>query len=260
ADPGDAMDAGIGMVHQHFMLGPVFTVAENIVRGHEPTRGGLLDIAAARTLVREISARFGFDLDPDALVEDLPVGAQQRVEIIKALSRRAEVLVLDEPTAVLTPQETDELMTIMRQLRDEGTSIVFITHKLREVKAVSDRITVIRRGQVVGEADPSADQAELASLMVGRQVSLAQDKAAAAPSAASPSRCATARCSPSPASRATDRPSWPRRCWAWRPPSTAPRGSKDESSSGAAPSRSSTPVSDSSPRTAPMTPSCPTSP
>ncbi|NMA78761.1 MAG: ABC transporter ATP-binding protein, partial [Actinomycetales bacterium] len=177
SDPGEAMSAGIGMVHQHFMLVPVFTVAENMVLGHEPTKGGLLDLAAARKLVREISARFGFDLDPDALVEDLPVGAQQRVEIIKALSRRAEVLVLDEPTAVLTPHETDELMEIMRQLRDEGTSIVFITHKLREVKAVSDRITVIRRGKVVGEADPSADQAELASLMVGRQVSLAQDKA-----------------------------------------------------------------------------------
>ncbi|MEE1649539.1 ABC transporter ATP-binding protein [Brachybacterium sp. J144] len=181
ADPGEAMAAGIGMVHQHFMLVPVFTVAENLVLGHEPTRGGLLDLPAARRMVREISARFGFDLDPDALVEDLPVGAQQRVEIIKALSRHAEILVLDEPTAVLTPHETDELMTIMRQLRDEGTSIVFITHKLREVKAVSDRITVIRRGKVVGEADPSADQADLASLMVGRQVSLAQEKAPAAP-------------------------------------------------------------------------------
>ncbi|NMA76360.1 MAG: ATP-binding cassette domain-containing protein, partial [Actinomycetales bacterium] len=130
---------------------------------------------------QEISERFGFNVDPDAVIEDLPVGVQQRVEIIKALSRRAEVLVLDEPTAVLTPHETDELMEIMRQLRDEGTSIVFITHKLREVKAVSDRITVIRRGKVVGEADPSADQADLASLMVGRQVSLAQDKAEAAP-------------------------------------------------------------------------------
>ena len=179
SDPGDAMEAGIGMVHQHFMLVPVFTVAENMVLGHEPTKGGLLDLAAARRLVREISARFGFDLDPDALVEDLPVGAQQRVEIIKALSRRAEVLVLDEPTAVLTPHETDELMEIMRQLQAEGTSIVFITHKLREVKAVSDRITVIRLGKVVGEADPGADQAELASLMVGRSVSLAQDKAPA---------------------------------------------------------------------------------
>src|SRR5690625_2062017 len=142
SDPGDAMAAGIGMVHQHFMLVPVFTVAENVVLGHEPTGpGGLLDLGAARTLVREISARFGFDLDPDARVENLPVGAQQRVEIVKALSRRAEVLVLDEPTAVLTPQETDELIQIMRQLRDEGTSIVFITHKLREVKARSEEHT-----------------------------------------------------------------------------------------------------------------------
>src|SRR5690606_10158363 len=181
SDPGDAMDAGIGMVHQHFMLVPVFTVAENLVLGHEPTRNGLLDIGAARRLVREISARFGFELDPDALVEDLPVGAQQRVEIIKALSHRAEVLVLDEPTAVLTPHETDELMAIMRQLRDEGTSIVFITPKLREVKADSDRITVIRRGKVVGEADPSAGQAELAAPLVGRQVSVAQGKAEARP-------------------------------------------------------------------------------
>ncbi len=179
--PGDAMAAGIGMVHQHFMLVPVFTVAENVVLGSEPTKGGLLDLAAARKVVREISERFGFDLDPDANVEDLPVGAQQRVEIVKALSRRAEILVLDEPTAVLTPQETDELMGIMRQLRDEGTSIVFITHKLREVKAVADRITVIRRGKVVGTADPSADQTELASLMVGRQVALDIDKAPAKP-------------------------------------------------------------------------------
>lgn len=177
--PGDAMAAGIGMVHQHFMLVPVFTVAENVVLGAEPTSGGLLDLRAARHLVREISDRFGFDLDPDALVEDLPVGAQQRVEIIKALSRSAEILVLDEPTAVLTPHETDELMDIMRQLRDEGTSIVFITHKLREVKAVADRITVIRRGKVVGTADPSAEQTELASLMVGRKVALDLDKAPA---------------------------------------------------------------------------------
>jgi simple sugar transport system ATP-binding protein len=174
--PGDAMRAGIGMVHQHFMLVPPFTVAENVVLGHEPTKGALLDLNAARGTVREISARFGFELDPDAKVEDLPVGAQQRVEIIKALSRKAEILVLDEPTAVLTPQETDELMAIMRQLAAEGTSIIFITHKLREVKAVADTITVIRRGKVVGSAEPSADQADLASLMVGRQVSLALEK------------------------------------------------------------------------------------
>jgi simple sugar transport system ATP-binding protein len=171
--PGDAMAAGIGMVHQHFMLVPVFTVAENVMLGHESTKtGGVLDLESARRKVREISARFGFHVDPDAVVEDLPVGVQQRVEIIKALSRDADVLVLDEPTAVLTPQETDELMGIMRQLRDEGAAIVFITHKLREVRAVADRITVIRHGKVVGEASPTATDADLASLMVGRAVEL----------------------------------------------------------------------------------------
>ena len=185
AGPGDAMNAGIGMVHQHFMLIPVFTVAENVMLGHEQTRaGGVLDITAARARVREISARFGFDVDPDALVGDLPVGVQQRVEIIKALSRDARVLVFDEPTAVLTPQETDELIVIMRQLRDAGTSIVFITHKLREVREVADRITVIRLGKVVGEAEPTATNAELASLMVGRSVELTVHKDQARPGAA----------------------------------------------------------------------------
>ncbi len=180
--PGDAMNAGIGMVHQHFMLIPVFTVAENVMLGHEETKiGGRLDLAAARARVREISDRFGFDVDPDALIEELPVGVQQRVEIIKALSRDAKVLVFDEPTAVLTPQETDELMAIMRQLKATGTSIVFITHKLREVREVADRITVIRLGKVVGEASPSASNEELASLMVGRAVDLTVDKADASP-------------------------------------------------------------------------------
>jgi len=180
--PGDAMAAGIGMVHQHFMLVPVFTVAENVALGHEPVKGaGLIDARRARGLVREISDRFGFEVDPDAMVEDIPVGVQQRVEIIKALSRDARVLILDEPTAVLTPQETDELIAIMRQLKAAGTSIVFITHKLREVRAVADRITVIRRGKVVGTADPSASETELASLMVGRSVSLGVDKAPAEP-------------------------------------------------------------------------------
>jgi general nucleoside transport system ATP-binding protein len=180
--PGDAMAAGIGMVHQHFMLIPVFTVAENVALGHEPTkRGGVLDLDAARALVRKISDRFGFDVDPDALVEDLPVGVQQRVEIIKSLARDAKVLVLDEPTAVLTPQETDELMEIMRGLAESGTSIVFITHKLREVKAVADKITVIRQGRVVGEAKPSAETTELASMMVGRDVGLTVEKKAATP-------------------------------------------------------------------------------
>jgi len=177
--PGDAMAAGIGMVHQHFMLIPVFTVAENVVLGHEPT--GILDtldLDAARKLVREISDRFGFEIDPDARVEDLPVGAQQRVEIIKALARDAKVLVLDEPTAVLTPQETDELMGIMKGLAKAGTSIVFITHKLREVQAVADRITVIRLGAVVGEAKPTDSASALATLMVGREVDLSVTKKA----------------------------------------------------------------------------------
>ena len=175
--PGDAMAAGIGMVHQHFMLIPVFTVAENVALGHEPTKGlGTLDLESARNLVLKISDRFGFKIDPDALIEDLPVGAQQRVEIIKSLARDAKVLVLDEPTAVLTPQETDELMAIMRGLAKSGTSIVFITHKLREVKAVADRITVIRQGKVVGQAKPSAPTSELASMMVGREVGLKVEK------------------------------------------------------------------------------------
>lgn len=175
--PGDAMRAGIGMVHQHFMLIPVFTVAENVILGFEPTRaGGLLDLRTARKRVRELSERFGFNIDPDAVVGDLSVGAQQRVEIIKALSHDARVLVLDEPTAVLTPQETDELMEIMRQLAAEGTSIVFITHKLREVKAVADTITVIRHGKVVGEASPEASAAELATMMVGHAIDLVVNK------------------------------------------------------------------------------------
>ena len=177
--PGDAMAAGIGMVHQHFMLIPVFTVAENVVLGHEPT--GILDtldLDTARELVREISDRFGFEIDPDAVVEDLPVGSQQRVEIIKALARDAKVLVLDEPTAVLTPQETDEFMGIMKDLAKAGTSIVFITHKLREVQAVADRITIIRLGAVVGEAKPTDSAATLATMMVGRAVDLSVTKKA----------------------------------------------------------------------------------
>ncbi|BDZ40917.1 hypothetical protein GCM10025865_02160 [Paraoerskovia sediminicola] len=180
--PRDALAAGIGMVHQHFMLVPVFTVAESVMLGHEDVRGGgLLDLETARRRVKELSDRFGFGLDPDAVVEDLPVGVQQRVEIVKALAREAKVLILDEPTAVLTPQETDDLIEIMRQLKDAGTSIVFITHKLREVKAVADSITVIRRGAVVGTAEPSASENELAELMVGRAVSLGLDKAVAEP-------------------------------------------------------------------------------
>jgi simple sugar transport system ATP-binding protein len=177
--PLDALAAGIGMVHQHFMLIPVFTVAENIVLGHEKTKGpGLLDLESAREEILRVSAEYNFDIDPDALVENLPVGLQQRVEIIRALIYDAKVLILDEPTAVLTPQETDELLRNMKKLKAKGTSIVFITHKLREVKEAADKITIIRRGKVVGTASPSASQEELASLMVGRPVSLDVEKTA----------------------------------------------------------------------------------
>ncbi len=177
ATPGDAIAAGIGMVHQHFMLVPVFTVAENVMLGREQTRGaGVLDRNKAAKLVDELSAEYRLSVDPRALVGSLPVGVQQRVEIIKALANDAEVLILDEPTAVLTPQEIDELMDIMRSLKAQGTSIVFITHKLREVKAIGDRITVIRRGKVVGTTEPTASEAQLAEMMVGREVKLTVDK------------------------------------------------------------------------------------
>ena len=179
--PGDAMAAGIGMVHQHFMLVPVLTVAENIMLGAEQTTRGMLDLRRARALVRELSDRHHLEVDPDAKVEDLPVGIQQRVEILKALAREAKVLILDEPTAVLTPQETDHLMEVMRSLKQQGTSLVFISHKLREVREVADTITVIRRGKVVGTAQPSATAAELAALMVGRTVQLRVDKEPAQP-------------------------------------------------------------------------------
>jgi general nucleoside transport system ATP-binding protein len=175
--PGDAIAAGIGMVHQHFMLIPVFTVAENVMLGDEATGfAGSLDLDAAGKRVAEISKQFGFHVNPSSVIEDLPVGVQQRVEIIKALSRDAEVLVFDEPTAVLTPQETDELMGTMRQLKEAGKAIVFITHKLREVREVADKITVIRLGKVVGEASPTASNQELAAMMVGRPVELTVHK------------------------------------------------------------------------------------
>jgi general nucleoside transport system ATP-binding protein len=200
--PRDAIRAGIGMVHQHFMLVPVFTVAENVTLGTEPVRRlttpavrlgglrvpplglpsiGLLDRRKARREVLELSERFGLRVDPDALVEELPVGVQQRVEIIKALLRDASVLVLDEPTAVLTPGETEDLFRVMRELRAGGRSIIFISHKLKEVQAIADAITVIRRGKVVGERPPSTGSAELASLMVGRSVQLRVSKAPANP-------------------------------------------------------------------------------
>ena len=182
--PRDAIAAGIGMVHQHFMLIGVFTVAENVMLGAERTRGplfGLLDRRRARADVQEVSSRYRLDVDPDALVEDLPVGLQQRVEIIKALTRDVDLLILDEPTAVLTPHETQELLQVMRTLKDDGKSIVFITHKLKEVQAIADRITVIRRGRVVGDATPDASEAELAAMMVGREVILTVDKEPADP-------------------------------------------------------------------------------
>jgi simple sugar transport system ATP-binding protein len=180
--PADAIRAGIGMVHQHFMLVPVFTVAENVTLGVERTRGlGLLDRRRARRDVLELSERYGLNVNPDAYVENLPVGTQQRVEIIKALLREAGVLILDEPTSVLTPGETEDLFRVVRELKAGGRSIVFISHKLKEVQAIADTITVIRRGRVVGERPPAATDAELAALMVGRPVELKVRKGPARP-------------------------------------------------------------------------------
>jgi ABC-type uncharacterized transport system ATPase subunit len=172
ASPADALAAGVGMVHQHFKLVQVFTVAENVMLGDEPTRRfGFLDRGVTRARIAEIAGTFGLAVDPDSRVEDLPVGLQQRVEIVKALLRDAQLLILDEPTAVLTPQESEELFEVMRSLRAAGRSIVFITHKLREVLAVADRITVLRSGEVVGTAVPAeTTETELATMMVGRSV------------------------------------------------------------------------------------------
>ncbi|HEX4831469.1 MAG TPA: ABC transporter ATP-binding protein [Trebonia sp.] len=182
SSPKDAIGAGIGMVHQHFMLVQPFTVAENVTLGIEQAGfAGLLNAARTRREVRDLSRQYGLDVNPDAIVEDLPVGIQQRVEIIKALVRNASVLVLDEPTAVLTPGETQELFRIIRQLRDGGTSVIFISHKLREVQEIADTITVLRRGKVVGERTPPATEADLAALMVGRDVQLRVTKTPAQP-------------------------------------------------------------------------------
>ncbi len=175
-NPKEAIAAGIGMVHQHFMLVDVFTVAENLILGRENARFGLLTMGQARRTVRRLSERYHLEVDPDAVIEDLPVGVQQRVEILKALANDAKYLIFDEPTAVLTPQEIDELIEVMRSLRDDGKAIVFITHKLREVRAIADKITVIRRGKVVGTARPTDSEGQLAELMVGRAVSLTVDK------------------------------------------------------------------------------------
>jgi simple sugar transport system ATP-binding protein len=175
-EPADALKYGIGMVHQHFMLIPVFTVAENIALGREQSKGGFLSLDEVKSKIKALAEEFKFEIDPDALIEDLPVGVQQRVEIIKALISDAKVLILDEPTAVLTPQETDELLNIMRTLKNKGTSIIFITHKLREVQEVADKITIIRLGKVINTVAANTSQEELASMMVGRQVDLAPNK------------------------------------------------------------------------------------
>jgi len=182
--PQDAIAAGIGMVHQHFALVPTLTVAENVALGDEPAgRLGWLDRRGAQADVRRLSEQYGLAVPVDALVGDLSVGLQQRVEIIKALRRDARLLILDEPTAVLTPQESERLFEVMRRLRDSGCSVIFISHKLREVRAVADRIVVIRRGRVVGAPAPEASETELASMMVGRPIDLRVAKPAAAPGA-----------------------------------------------------------------------------
>ncbi len=181
--PTDAINVGVGMVHQHFMLIPVFTVTENVMLGEEAVKAaGFLDRPKAAVRIRQISEQYGLAVEPDALVKNLPVGVQQRVEIIKLLYRNADILIFDEPTAVLTPQEADELFVIMRSLADQGKSIIFITHKLREVLDVADRIMVIRRGKMIGTTSPvDADRETLASMMVGRSVNLEVEKEIAEP-------------------------------------------------------------------------------
>jgi len=181
--PADAIASGIGMVHQHFMLVPVFSVAENVILGSEPTkRLGMLDIEQARKMVREVSERYNLSLDPDAIVEDLPVGIRQRVEIVKILLRDAKIVVFDEPTAVLTPSEIVDFFSIVRTLTDAGKGVVFITHKLKEALAIANRINVLRRGKVVGEVDPkTTSESHIAEMMVGRPVRLMVNKSVASP-------------------------------------------------------------------------------
>ncbi len=182
-DPNDAIAHGIGMVHQHFMLIPVMTVTENVMLGVEPTRNGIfLDKDKVAKHIREISEQYGLEVDPDTYIKDLPVGIQQRVEIIKVLYRQASILILDEPTAVLTPQEVEGLFKILQTLIDAGKSIIFITHKLKEVMAVADRITVLRLGRTVDTVSPKAVTLEkLATMMVGREVNLVVRKKPAQP-------------------------------------------------------------------------------
>ncbi|MED5277308.1 MAG: ABC transporter ATP-binding protein [Actinomycetota bacterium] len=181
--PKDAIDHGIGMVHQHFQLVPVLTVAENIVLGNEPSnKANVIDIESAKEKVRELAETYQLDVDTEATVEDLPVGTQQRVEILRSLYRKADILILDEPTAVLTPQETDHLLQVLKKLATQGVAIIFITHKLREVLEVADEVTVMRNGQVVGSTTPAeTDESGLAEMMVGRSVVLRVAKEEASP-------------------------------------------------------------------------------
>ncbi len=192
AEPNDALRLGIGMVHQHFMLIPQFSVVENLILGTEPKRGGLfMDMATAIKQVREVSEEYGLAVDPTARVMSISVGMQQRVEILKALMRGADILILDEPTAVLTPQEVLELFEIMRNLKKMGKSIIFISHKLKEVMAISDQVTVIRRGQIIGSVPTAATNVnELARMMVGRDVELTVSKDPAKPGGG---RCSLSR-------------------------------------------------------------------
>jgi len=178
----DAIRRGLGMVHQHFMLVPTLTVAENIILGNEVVNGILIDINQAQQRISQLAKNFGLDIPVDAYVHDLPVGVQQRVEIVKALYRGADILILDEPTAVLTPQEADDLFVIINRLKTQGKSIIFISHKLREVLVLADRISVLRRGKLVGSTTPAqANEAILASMMVGRDVVLHIEKSPATP-------------------------------------------------------------------------------
>ena len=180
--PAEAIALGIGMVHQHFQLVPVMTVAENIVLGAEKTKGIKFDLDSAEKEVTELSFKYGLEVDAKARIEDLPVGMQQRVEILKMLYRKADILIMDEPTAVLTPQETDELLKVMQGFAEKGVGVIFITHKLREVLAIADRVVVLRNGKVVGTAKPKeTDQEGLATMMVGRSVVLDVQKGPASP-------------------------------------------------------------------------------
>ena len=181
-DTAAAISSGVGMVHQHFQLVPVMTVTENLILGDEPKKFGVVNVKKARAEALELSEKYGLHVDPDAIIEDLPVGMAQRVEILKALRRDVKLLILDEPTAVLTPQETDELLEVLRNLAKRGVGILFITHKLREVMAVADRIAVLRGGKLMGTTTPNeSSESKLAQMMVGREVVLRVKKTQAKP-------------------------------------------------------------------------------